>query len=191
MKHFTLWATVVLLGSAANVPADLRRPGLPPPVFPGNPVQIGARNAEIVVEMDNQAKEARLQIPVGLLTGGKPRLGADAGQIPTVIAGLALTCTFVSGGFWLVRRGRGRTFAAMLLGLSVAVCAASLSADIAVKPKPKKDPAETVALPAGIQISGKIVLEVVPNGNKIKLIVNKDMIKKDDKPEAKPEPKKE
>lgn len=173
MKQAT-WcaALLVLCGSVASVWANGGRP----PVQPQPGVALGARNAELVVEIDDKIKDAKLQIPVGLLTAGKPRVGADAGRVPMIIAGLALTCAFVSGGFWLVRRGRGRTLAALLLGVSVLVASSAVFADIAVRPPPPKEALPPVALPANIQLSGKLVLEIVPNGTKIKLIVNKGMV---------------
>ena len=185
MKQCIVCAAFLLLCSAASVQANGGRPPFPPPA-PPNPVQLGARNVELVVEIDNQAKEPRLQIPVNLLGAGRPRLGADAGHLPTMIAGMALTCAFVSGGFWLVRRGRGRTVAALLLGASLLVGAASVSADLPRPPKPKQDPV-AVTLPANLTIPGKLVLEVVPNGDKIKLILNKapeaEKVKPDEKKE--------
>jgi hypothetical protein len=186
MKQCIVCAAL-LLSSAASVQANGGIPPFPPPP-PPNVALIGARNVEVVVEMDNQAKQARLQIPMNLLGGGRPRLGADAGHFPTLIAGLALTCAFVSGGFWMVRRGRGRTFAAVMLGASLLVGAASVSADLPIPPKPKQDPV-AVTLPANIMISGQIVLEVVPKGDKIKLIVPKGAVQEPEKP--KPEEKKE
>src|SRR2546425_838753 len=109
-------AALLLVGFTV---VEARANPIPVPAPRDNTIVMGAREAEIVVEIDENSKEARLLVPVKFLVGPRKRLGADAGQVPTLIAGLALTCAFVSGGFWLVRRGRGRTLAALLLGLSV------------------------------------------------------------------------
>lgn len=185
MKRWTYCAAALMLwGLAADAHANGPRPPLPPPV---NPMLLGARNAELVVEVDENARDARLQIPMKLLAA-PPRpvkLGADGGRIPTLVAGLALTCAFVSGGFWLVRRGRSRTLAAVLTLTLLAAGTTAVVADIAV-PKPVKppvlNPTTPVALPADIKLSGKVVLEVVQFGDKIKLIVPKNMVPKVDKP---------
>jgi hypothetical protein len=60
-------------------------------------------------------------------------------------------------------------------------------------PPPPKE-AGTLALPAGVQVSDKIVLEVVDKGDAVKLIINKSMALKkaaEARPEAKPETKPE
>jgi hypothetical protein len=64
--------------------------------------------------------------------------------------------------------------------------ATAVWADIPVGPKPKP-PAklEQVALPAGLTLSEKITVEIAPNGDNIRLIVNKDMLIGKDKSEEK------
>ena len=144
---------------------------------------LGPRNAELAVEIDPHGKVARLQVPINLL-GGNVKRRADAGQLPTLIAGVALTCAFVSGGFWLVRRGRARTLAAVLLTLSLLAAVGSVAADFGPRPKKELPPAHTpVELPAGILLTKKLVIEVVPAGTKVKLIVPKDMVLDTDKTE--------
>jgi hypothetical protein len=152
-------------------------PGLPQQLPQVNPA-VGSRNAELVVEIDPQAKTARLQIPINLVGGRGNRRTSDAGGIPALVAGLALSCAIVSGGFWLVRRGRGRALAAVLFYLSLLATVGSVSANIGPGPRPKKDlppPNIPVQLPAGIQLSNKIIVEVVPFGTKLRLIITKDM----------------
>jgi hypothetical protein len=166
-----------------------------PPPRPQPGIQIGTQDAKIAVEIDEKAKVARLQIPAQLLTGGKGRPGAGAGldRVPMVIAGLALTCAFVSGGFWLVRRGRGNVLAALGLGLSLLAFGASAAlADLGPKPigpkPPPPVPLVPVKLPANIEINGNLTLEIIPAGDTLKLIVNKSMVK-DAKAEASTEEK--
>jgi hypothetical protein len=151
--------------------------------------------------MDEKAKQATLQVPMNLMMqfgrpGGRPgfppgggvppgRQGADAGHLgtPTIIAGLALTLAFATGGLWMVRRGGGRYFALVLaVSLSVAGTAA-LWANAA--PPPQKQPAPpgrqalpNIPLPADLRLNGDILFEMVPNGKQVTLIVPKTMITK-------------
>jgi hypothetical protein len=158
----------------------------------------------LVVQMDEKAKQATLQIPMNLMMqfgrpggpgrpgfppgGGVPpgRQGADAGHIgtPTIIAGLALTLAFATGGLWMVRRGGGRYFALVLaVSLSVAGTAA-LWANAAPPPAPKppvppgRQALPNVPLPADLRLTGDILFEMVPNGKQVTLIVPKTMIAK-------------
>jgi hypothetical protein len=183
--------TLFLLGA---VPAA-RANEAPPPVRtkPADPQLV-----KLVVEVDDDVKEPRLQIPRAFLGAAGERKGADLGpgRVPTIVAGLALTLAFASGGFWLLRRGSSRYFASAVLALSlVALSATALWADrLPIVPPKPASPKEvgTLALPAGIQVSDKIAIEVVDKGDAVKLIINKSMaIKKsaEVKPEAKPETK--
>jgi hypothetical protein len=165
--------------------------------------------------VDEKAKQARLVVPVNLMVPGgfqlppgglpgQPRPGtlpfqapppsrdANAGRIglPTIVAGLALTLAFASGGLWLVRRGRGRTAAGLLLVAAFALGATALWADIpgpgggrARPPRPRPPepvPANTtpLALPAGVELTGQVLLEVAPVGDAVRLIVPKDAVLK-------------
>jgi len=149
-----------------------------PPPRPGEP-----KAAKLVVVVDERVKEPRLVIPRSLM-GDKKSAWLE---MPTVVAGLALTLALVSGGVWLVRRGTSRNVAAVALALSVlALGATALFADVAKPPPPKVTP---VTLPASVVLSDKIQFEFVDKGDEIKLIVGKDMVKSEAKPEAKPNPK--
>jgi hypothetical protein len=108
--------------------------------------------------------------------------------LPTVIAGLALTAALVSGGLWLMRRGSSRTLMGILVLGVFAVGAGVLWADIGPgggrRPRPRPEPRTTpVTLPAGIQLSDRVVLELAPDGDAVRLIVPKDAVLR------KPEPK--
>ena len=121
---------------------------------------------------------------------GKTEKGSEAAvfTMPTVVAGLALTLAFVSGGFWLVRRGRGpgRTAAAIVLALALTGFGASVVwADIPRPPRPRTPVQLPLALPAGVQLSENLVLDVVAKDEPFTLVVNKSMVLKTDKPEDK------
>jgi len=170
MQRCTILAAVaLLLGSVASANADK----VPPP--PPKTIKVGTRDVKLEVVIDDKAKTARLQIPQGLLTEDKRR--SDAGwPLPTIMAGLALTLAFVSGGLWLVRRGPARKVAAVVLFLSLlAFGTAAVYADLIVRPRPDPKP---LTLPAGLTLSDKMVLEVVEKGDTVKLVVNSSMLPK-------------
>jgi hypothetical protein len=50
---------------------------------------------------------------------------------------------------------------------------------------PVKENTTPIQLPANVQITGKLVLEIVPVGDKVRLIVPKTATPKGDKPEDK------
>jgi hypothetical protein len=141
-----------------------------------------AKSAKLVVVVDERVKEPRLVIPKSLM-GEKKSAWLET---PTVVAGLALTFALVSGGVWLVRRGTTRTVAAVALALSLlALGGSALFADVAKPPQPKVTP---VTLPANIVFTDKIQIEFVDKGDEVKLLVGKDMVKAEAKPEPKPQP---
>jgi hypothetical protein len=170
MHRWTILAAVaVLLGTVASARAD-KGPRPDPKT-----IKLGARDVKLEVVVDDKAKTARLVIPAGLLTDDKRR--ADAGwPLPTILAGLALTLAFVSGGLWLARRGPARKAAAVVLLLAlVAFGTAALTANPVVRPQPEP---KTITLPAGITVSDKFVLEVVEKGDTVRLIVSSSMVAK-------------
>ena len=169
-----LLGVLFLFGALAPVWAN-GAPFRPPPLPE-------AKSAKLVVVVDERVKEPRLVIPKTMM-GEKKSAWLET---PTVVAGLALTFALVSGGVWLVRRGTTRTVAAVVLALSVlALGGTALFADIAKPPPPKVTP---VTLPANIVLSDKVQVEFVDKGDEIKLLVSKDMVKADAKPELKPQP---
>ncbi len=185
MKRF-LVAALALFSLAGFVPAARADLAVPPP-----PLPVSTHKVKLVVLAVEGLKEAHLRIPRNLLpAAAKAEKGAEASLLglPTVIAGLALTLAFVSGGFWLVRRGRGpgRSAAAVVLALSLFGLGASVVwADI---PRPPRRPVVPLplALPAGVQMSENMVLEIIPEkGDTITLVVNKGAVLKTDKSEDK------
>ncbi len=157
----------------------------------------GARRVSLTVEVDERVKEARLQIPANLLPPAAPARGADAGplHLPTVVAGVALTLAFVTGGLWLLRRGTTRRVAAGALLLALFAFGGALLADIAPGGRglPKRPPFPgappgTLLLPGNVQLPPNLVLEVVEKGDGVKLIVNKEMLGKAGTSAAAPAP---
>jgi hypothetical protein len=168
-------------------------------------------DAKLVVEVDEKARQPRLIVPMTLLLKGSGppggvipgvpppvepiapppppgaparKEGADAGALglPTVVAGLALTAAFVSGGLWLIRRGSGRRYLGVLVLGILAASATALWADIPpFRGRPKPPPpapakATPIPLPAGIELSEKITLEFSVAGDTLRLIVPKEAV---------------
>ncbi len=173
-------ALPLLLAALPSARADLA----PPPLPKGT-------STKFVVLVDERADTPHLQIPKSLLQGGKT--GQEESSLfgpPTVIAGLALTAAFVSGGFWLIRRGRGPggAAAAVVLALSLlALGASAVWADIARPPKPRGP--VTLPLPANVTLPDTVVVDILDKGDTITLIVNKKAVP-DQKP-ASPDVNKE
>lgn len=159
--------------------------GAPPPRLAQLPE---AKTVDVKVVIDERVKAPRLVIPKALMGDKK---GAMLESTPTIVAGLALTLACVSGGVWLVRRGKVRTIAAVVLALSaVAFGASTLLADIAKPPPPP--PTVPVKLPADITFTDKVEVEFVEKGDEVKLLVKKAWVtekKAEPKPETKPEAK--
>src|SRR5579884_4224068 len=109
MRRWLPAMTAAVVLTCGLIPAVRANPVAPPPPPPN--VQFGAREAKVVVEVDERAKQPRLVVPAALL-GPQPRPGAGAGfgQLPTVVAGVALTLAFAPGGSCLpcTRLGRAK-----------------------------------------------------------------------------------
>ena len=166
--------TAMVLYSASTALADLRPGPGPGPAPQPLGLQLGARDAKLVVKKDDNAKNARLVVPVGLLVAQPaPRRVGFIEGVPAIVAGLALTAAFVSGGFWLVRKNRGIATIALFISLAV-LGTSAVQADIPRPPRPA--PAVPVTLPANVTHDGKLTLEIVPNGDTIELIVPSKMV---------------
>jgi hypothetical protein len=195
----------LLPGRGVRPPRPIGQPGNPF-VQPG-----GARplpiKVKLVVKVDEKSKLPVLQVPINLALGQQggpggqalPPGGADAGRrlgMPTIVAGLALTLAFASGGLWLVRRGSGRALAIFLVLSLSAVGAAAVWANAAPPPptpfgprQPAPPPARPalpeLKLPAGIELTDKLILEPVAAGDHLTLIVPKSMVAVKDSKEGK------
>jgi hypothetical protein len=179
------------------------RPKGPPVFAPAKEGGLPTREVPLVVQVDAKAKTARLQVPFNLLFGqpganppGAPAVpprGADAGRltVPTLVAGVALTLAFASGGLWLARRRAGRSLAILLVLSLFAAGTAAVWADLGPRPlgpvrRPQPVPPALPALklPAGVELPDKLILEAVGAGDRVTLIVPKAMVLKKDKAEA-------
>jgi hypothetical protein len=114
-----------------------------------------------VVVIDEAAKQPRLQISQALLQQQRGAPEPKPGQVslPVIVAGLALSLGIVSGGFWLLRNRTSRRLAAFFMVASLLTFGASmLWADLAPRPRPEK----AVPLPAGVQLTEDMLVELVP-----------------------------
>ena len=155
----------------------------PPPVKPSIPLP-DAKNVKFKVVIDERVTVPRLVIPKSLM-GDKKKASLE---MPTIVAGLALSLGFVSGGIWLVRRGkRGAVAAAVVLALSAALFGATtLFADIGFKP-PKPPVLTPVALPANLLFKAEQIEVYFPEGGEeIQLLVKKEWVKEEPKPKKNP-----
>jgi hypothetical protein len=153
----------------------------------------GIQEVKLLVQVDDKAKVARLQVPVNLLSDPPPgappappppRRGADAGAlgVPTIVAGLALSLAVASGGLWLVRRRWGRPLAILVVVSLFAAGTAAVWADLGPRPLGPRPPPPAppvpaalpaLKLPAGVELSDKLILESVPPDDHVTLIVPK------------------
>jgi hypothetical protein len=160
MLRWSFLALAVLLTGAYLAPAN---PIAPPPLKDKDtaPPPKGAQEAKLVVVVDQTARKPRLQISQALLQqqGATPDPKPGRVSLPVVVAGLALSLGIVSGGFWLMRSRNGRRLAAFFLVASLLTFGATvLWADIAPRPRPERP----LTLPAGVQLTEDILVEVVP-----------------------------
>ena len=203
MKHCMplLWTLLSLCLLAPGARANEAAPPPPrPEPIPQPVVGRGGREVKLVIQVDDKAKDARLQVPLDLIFGTPnppagpaplPRRGADAGPLglPTIIAGLALSLAVASGGLWLARRRWGRPTAMVLVLSLFAAGSAAVWADLGPRPRgpvprpapPVKPALPALKLPAGIQLSEKVILEIVPQEDHLTLIVPKSAIVAKDK----------
>jgi hypothetical protein len=125
------------------------------------------KEGKFAVEVNNRITKAQLIIPRKFLA--RDRRGAGL-SLPTAAVGLCLTLAFVTGGLWLIRRGkapRGSTAALLVVGLA-GLAATYAWAD--VPPRPRRTPV--------IPIAADVEVKVVPTGDTIKLVVNNQMLRR-------------
>jgi hypothetical protein len=159
-----------------------------------NPAQPAIKQtAPLTVEIDPAAKEPRLVVPRQLIfprPGFAPRgparppeqEQADAGpelpRLHLVAAGLALALAVSSGGLWLARRGRVSGRGLMVVAGAVVLSgAAAVWANVGI-PRPPANPVPGPAPAPAALFSGQVTVEVVPQGDSIRLIGTRDMIDK-------------
>lgn len=197
----------LLLSEAHGDLIGPRRPGLPVPPPGGNPfLQPGARplpvRVKLVVKTSEKLKSPVLQVPVNLALGrnahpgfgqapeADPQAPAEGGRrfgLSTIVAGLALTLAFASGGLWLTRRGSRRALTVAIVTSVFVAGTAGVWADLAPigprpRPVPPAPPAPGVGrltplkLPANIELTDNLILEPVAPADHLTLIVPKSMV---------------
>jgi hypothetical protein len=175
-----------VLGGPGVVPPGGGFTGIVPPgVFPPGVVPPGVVPPGTVPPGVTPPKGTPTQ---GNPKGTAPRADASELRLPTIMAGLALTAAFVSGGLWMVRRGAGRTLIGLLVVSTFVAGAALLWADARVpfpNPRPFTLPdvpkGTPIKLPASVELNDKISLEILPAGDTIRLLVPKSVVKDADK----------
>lgn len=169
---------VSIVASAIQAYADLA----PPPAAKKNNPTV---QANLAIVPDKRTNEARLQISQETLRS----LTAELANIPqseslvqriahsstsTITAGVFLFLSLSFGGVWLVRSGpnRGQKMIAMaLLGAAVVGAAAVISNANIAPPRIGEWNELSKALSAGRTTSGPIEIEIVPDGQGIRLVV--------------------
>lgn len=196
----------VLAALAFGLIPSTGKADIPPPVP-------APKQVKFTVEVDEKAKASKLVVPSSLVNprfrprpglpkvDGKENLAileydVEDETVPhpannrnhLMFAGVAFALALASGGVWLARRNRmnGRGPALMLVAGSTLAVGTLVYANAPppAGPPPRK---EVVLLP--VAFNGNVTLEVVPAGDTIKLVLDKDTyesIKKDPKkPEGK------
>ncbi|HVF50780.1 MAG TPA: hypothetical protein VNA19_11875 [Pyrinomonadaceae bacterium] len=171
----------------ANVPDPSR---VRPKVRAVEPVQRAGASRMVIEASGDANSEVRLQIPREMLK----QLRAQAGtqdetnaattsggfNLPpaqTVLAGLFLSLSFITGGFLMLRSRRRSTaqraaFALVACVLGGAALATVSHANIGPPRLPPLDAGTLVqAAPNGTALKGSVRVEVVSEGNEIKLII--------------------
>lgn len=179
-----LLAGLLMLGWSASVAlADLRpRPPVPP--IPPKPSTV-----PFVIQVDDKATPPHLEIPRKMVVAmSRASLDEDepdtrraeaTPRVHTILAGSTLALALATGGFWLVRSGNRFTRRGTVLFLATAalltVGAVSLWADIARPgtrpPLPPGLPPGPV-IPPGVQLGDGVVIDIVPRGDAIRLIIS-------------------
>ena len=115
----TCLAVVFLSFLACEVRADILFPGPRPRLVPVSPVRapFPAKEFPLVVTGSGGPGELRLVLPAKLIKELQTAQTSNSGfqvhgleQIPTLIAGLALSLAVVAGGLWLLRSRRRLAF---------------------------------------------------------------------------------
>jgi hypothetical protein len=173
MLRWSIPALALLL--AVSSP-DVRANGAPGP----RPV---VHEAKLFVAVDENIKKPKLVVSSALLAQpAVPPNGRPGVSLPVIFSGVALSLSFVSGGFWLLRNRTSRRVAALLVaGSLLAFGASALWADLGPKPNPAPAPIKNqIKLPAGLQLTEDITVVVVPFNaappGSVTLLVPKDSV---------------
>jgi hypothetical protein len=156
---------------ACALPSVRANEAAPPRVKPDN----ASAAAPFVIVVDDGVKQPRLEIPRKVLSNlkaaadgqdGDTRHAALLPQLHTIIAGVALSLALTFGGLWLVRSRRRATGAAVLVAaLALAAVGGVLWANV-------PPPLPPTQLPAGIPLGDKATVQVVDEGDAIRLVAS-------------------
>jgi hypothetical protein len=143
-----------------------------------DPKPAAEKAAPLTIEIDDKAKEPKLVIPRKLLgawgaPGKQERSELNLSPLHTAVVGIALTGALVFGGLWLVRsRGRfGGRGLALLVGSLVLLGAGAAAVWAEPVPIPQPKPAPAISF-------DKTSIEIVEQGDAVKLIVNREHLAK-------------
>ncbi|HYE13639.1 MAG TPA: hypothetical protein VD968_04260, partial [Pyrinomonadaceae bacterium] len=174
---------LLLLASAPYVVADIARPAESKPDY--NRVRADLPRRYMLIESRPEAREARLRVPRSLLeelapassqaTGGAAIFGATPAR--TVVAGVFLSLSLALAGMLLARSRRQAVGRVAVVAIGSLACAAAFAvgalANVGPPPRPNAlDPQTLVkAVSAGATISGDVRVEIVEDGDELKLVV--------------------
>jgi hypothetical protein len=173
-----LFVIAVLFGWTSVVLANAGPPRTP---------KAEAGKTKFKIELDENAKEPKLYVPANLAGGkGDGKLAAaDLPPMHWILSGLALTVGLALGGVWMVRKGPSKA-AWVVAPLLVAATASLLLADL--PPGRGRGPVPQPAPALPVYLEGTITVEAVPNGDTIRLVLDKVSFEKLKKDPAAPVP---
>ena len=172
-------AVVLLLASAVIVFGDLALPKASPSPVPSKTIK-----TTLVVAPDLNTWTARLQIPRSSLrqlrasldnVPGDDALGTTSrNRTGTIMAGLCMFLAVSFGGVWLMRSGQSRNqkaVAAIAMAAALLGATAMITRGNAAPPPGWKWQRLPQNLNAGVATTGQVEVEIVPEGDSIKLII--------------------
>ncbi|HLW68845.1 MAG TPA: hypothetical protein VKS79_26270 [Gemmataceae bacterium] len=169
--------------------ADIAPKPRPTPAPIPNPAPVQSKDANLIVQVDPNAKEARLIVPRSLLNR-RAGLDVDDGTRLTeadgrsnrhvIIAGVALALAMSCGGLWLVRRNRLNNSGLMVcLAVSAGLIVGTVALANARAPSPAPPPPQPAPVANLAKLfDGKIRVETPADGDSIRLVVNQEMLDK-------------
>jgi hypothetical protein len=180
-KHFA--ALALLLVAAAPVFADIALPKNNKP-RPESEIRSDLPFSRMTIERVEGLREARLQIPRAQLERLNAAAGIEGGggmsaslkSAGTVIGGIFISLAAVLTGLLLVRSRRRVALGRATAALVVCACAAGVAAVAAYANAPAphyrvQNPGTLVKAVTGAPLAGSIRVEVVEEGDEIKLLV--------------------
>jgi hypothetical protein len=173
-------AVLILMASVVLAVGNIAPPRQPSPVAPAKTMK-----TTLEITPDLNAWTARLQIPRSSLRqlraslDGVPEddatgLIATPNRARTVMAGLCMFLAVSFAGVWLVRSGHNRNQKAVaVIAMTAALVGATamITRGNAAPPPGWKWQRLSQNLNGGLPTSGQVEVEIVPEGNGIKLIV--------------------